>query len=40
MFPQLVSIVGAIVFVIGLLGGTFFLGMRFRPESSWARSSG
>ena len=28
MFPQLVSIVGAIVLVVGLLGGTFFLGMR------------
>ena len=28
MFPQLVSIVGAIVLVIGLLGGSFFLGMR------------
>ena len=28
MFPQLASIAGAIVLVIGLLGGTFFFGMR------------
>ena len=28
MFPQLASIVGAIVLVLGLLAGTFFLGMR------------
>ena len=28
MFPQLASIAGAIVLVLGLLGGTFFFGMR------------